>query len=190
MTEPGPPLREVSELLDACGIPYMVVGSSASSHHGSPRTTQNIDLVVEIGLDSFERLIATLDRDRFYVPEQSARDSVRDRSQFNLLDTRTGWKLDLIVRRDRRFSREEFSRRAPAVMNGVHVYVPSPEDTVLAKLEWAKSGGSERQIEGAAMVLAVSRDRIDHRYLDHWAPELGVTELLERARSLAEGPQP
>jgi hypothetical protein len=65
---------------------------------------------------------------------------------------------------------------------GVDLYIATAEDTVLAKLAWAAMGGSDRQVADAAAVLAVQGDRIDHEYLDRWAPELGVIDLLERAR--------
>ena len=67
-------------------------------------------------------------------------------------------------------------------MLGVEVCVASAEDTVLAKLEWAASGESDRQVADAAAVLAVGADALDHDYLDRWAAELGITELLARAR--------
>jgi hypothetical protein len=66
---------------------------------------------------------------------------------------------------------------------GVDVYVATAEDTVLAKLEWAAMGGSDRQVADAATVLAVRGSDIDDDYLDRWAAELGVTDLLERARA-------
>ncbi len=67
-------------------------------------------------------------------------------------------------------------------MLGVDVWLATAEDTVLAKLEWAAQGGSDRQVADAAAVLAVAGDGLDDGYLDEWAGRLGVTELLARAR--------
>ena len=57
------------------------------------------------------------------------------------------------------------------------VFVASPEDVVLSKLEWALRGGSERQLQDAAAVLAVQGDRLDVAYVELWAARLGVGAL-------------
>jgi hypothetical protein len=56
------------------------------------------------------------------------------------------------------------------------------EDTILAKLEWARSGQSERQLQDAAGIVAVSGAELDLDYLDRWADELGVRESWETIR--------
>jgi hypothetical protein len=94
-----------------------------------------------------------------------------------------GWKVDLVIRKDRPFSRSEFRRRVPARLLGVDVFVATAEDTVLAKLEWAAQGASDRQVANATAVLAVGGERLDGAYLDRWAAELGVVDLLARARA-------
>jgi hypothetical protein len=90
---------------------------------------------------------------------------------------------DLIIRKDRPFSQEEFSRRTPATALGIDVHLATAEDAVLAKLEWAAMGGSDRQVRDAATVLAVRAGDLDQDYLDRWASELGVADLLARART-------
>jgi hypothetical protein len=174
-------LRDVVRALDAAGVPYMLVGSFASASHGAPRATQDIDVVIDPTPEALDRFVAAFDSDSTYV-SPSAQAALTRRDQFNLIDTTTGWKVDLIIRRDRPFSLAEFARRRQARMLGVEVCVASAEDTVLAKLEWAASGESDRQVADAAAVLAVGADALDHDYLDHWAAELGITELLARAR--------
>ena len=39
------------------------------------------------------------------------------------------------------------------------------------------------EVVDAATVLAVGGDDLDHAYLDRWAAELGITDLLARARA-------
>lgn len=181
------PLAAIAALLDAAGIRFMVVGSLASTFHGPPRTTIDVDLVVEISESSLTSLLRLIDRDRFYVPDGLALEAVGSGGQFNIVDLETGWKIDLMVRRDRPFSREEFERRHLGVIEGVEVFVASAEDTVLAKLEWAVVGGSDRQITDAASVIAFTGERINDDYLDRWAIELGIVEALARARSESGG---
>ena len=70
-------------------------------------------------------------------------------------------------------------------MDGVDVFVASPEDTVLSKLEWAARGQSERELADASSVLAMAGETIDDAYLDRWASELGLQDLLAAARRAA-----
>ncbi len=78
---------------------------------------------------------------------QAVREALASRSMFSVVDVETGWKVDLIIRKDRPFSVVEFARRAPVVFCGVTVPVTSVEDLVLAKLEWARLGASARQLD-------------------------------------------
>lgn len=182
------PLGEVIGLLDAAAIPHMVVGSFASNQYGEGRTTWDLDLVVEVDQQAVTRLLEGISRDRFYVPEEAARRAGEHGGQFNLLDLRSEWKIDLMVRRDRPFNVQEFARRLPVVIAGVHVYVATPEDTVLSKLEWSKDSGSARQVEDVVGIIEEMGDLLDHDHLDRWAPELGVVELLAQARAMAVPP--
>lgn len=177
-------LRDVVAVLDAAGIRHMLAGSFASSLHGVARTTADIDLVIDPPASAIDRLLIGLDRDRFYVDEGVAR-SLRPGDQFNVIDTSTGWKVDLVHVRDRPFSKTEFARRGAANVLGVEVYVATAEDTVLAKLEWSKASDSARQVQDVVDLLRVRRGDLDEAYLDRWASELGLTTHLVAARRAA-----
>lgn len=177
-------LHTLVELLDASQINYMVAGSFASTYHGKPRTTQDIDIVVELQEGSLTTLLASLPEDQFYVSPEAARDALRWRRQFNIIDIGTGWKADLIVRKDRTFSRSEFGRRVAATILGIDTWIATPEDTLLAKLEWAKRSGSEKQLEDAGGIVEIVGDLLDTGYIDRWAPELGVASLWDEIRSI------
>jgi hypothetical protein len=179
------PLRRVLEALAANGIPHMVAGSFASTHHGVPRATHDVDLVIDPTREALERFVESLSPESFYVSPEAAREAFRRRGQFNVVDLATGWKIDLILRKDRPFSREEFARRVPAVVLGVKLFVASAEDTILAKLEWGRAAESERQLRDVVGVIEMQRERLDWAYLERWARELSVSALLERARAVA-----
>jgi Uncharacterised nucleotidyltransferase len=174
-------LRTIVDALDAARIPHMLVGSFASSVHGAPRTTQDIDLVIDPTPGGLRRFATTLESAGYYV-SPSALDALDRRDQFNAVDPVSGWKVDLMIRKERPFSRSEFDRRIETQVLGARVWLATSEDTVLAKLEWAAMGASDRQVADAATVLAVRGEAIDQDYLDRWAEELGVQDLLARAR--------
>jgi hypothetical protein len=112
-------LSAVVALLDGAEIPHMPAGSMASTFRGEPRMTRDVDMVIDPTLESIGRFVAALDRSRYYVDD--AVEAVRRRDMCNVIDTETGWKADLIVRKERLFSREEFGRRQP-VIGGVRLF--------------------------------------------------------------------
>ncbi|HMC64579.1 MAG TPA: hypothetical protein VKI65_06545 [Gemmataceae bacterium] len=122
----------------------------------------------------------------YYVGKESAHDALRNRSTFNIIDFQSGWKADLIVQKDRPFSREEFDRRKTENLSGLQVPIVSPEDVILSKLEWSKISESERQIRDALGVAVVQWKILDKEYLRKWAEELGVADRLEAVLRDAE----
>ena len=162
----------------------MIAGSLASTLHGEPRSTQDIDLVIDPTPEQLTTFVDRLDKDRFYVGD--AFGALGRRDQFNVTDVTTGWKVDLIVRKDRPFSQTEFDRRQPAVILGVSTAVASVEDTILAKLEWAKAGDSDRQRRDVTAMISVQRATLDTDYLRHWAEALDLTPELDAALRSAD----
>jgi len=168
--------RRFAVLLEAVGIPYRVTGSVAGICHGFPRGTQDIDILIDPTPASLDAFLNQLPEDRFYVSREAAHAALNQSGMFNVIEFDGGWKADLIVPRRRPFSRSEFDRRSTWDVDGRSVDVVTAEDLVLAKLEWARDGGSDRQLEDAAAILRVRRDELDHAYLELWVAELGVTE--------------
>jgi hypothetical protein len=175
-------LARIVTLLDRAGIPYMVTGSVASSHHGLPRMTHDADVVVDLEAASLERLLAALHAADLYVGVETARDALRARRQFNVIDPASGFKIDLIVLKDRPFSRVEFERRRPArLTDTLTASVATAEDSILSKLEWSrKAGESAQQLADAAGVVRMSSGSLDVGYIERWAEELGVLDLWRR----------
>ncbi|HSO36556.1 MAG TPA: hypothetical protein VLT33_28720 [Labilithrix sp.] len=178
-------LDRVAQLLAAAGIPFMVAGSFASTAHGLPRSTQNLDLVIDPpSAATFDALLASIPADRYYVDADAARDALRRRSMFNMIDLTSGWKIDLIVRKNRAFSRDEFARRTKMSVLGVSVFVASPEDTIVAKLEWSKlAGGSERQRRDVAGIVATIGAALDRPYMETWIRDLDLADEWEAAKT-------
>jgi hypothetical protein len=174
-------LLDVVEALVDLGVTYMIAGSFASNVHGVPRMTHDADLVVDLDESAARALVQRL-RTEFYVSQEAALEAVQQRRMFNALHLATGFKVDLVIRKDRPFSVEELRRRQPGDLAGRRVDFASAEDTILSKLEWAKLGGSSRHYDDALGVARLQRQRLDWDYLERWANEVGVAELLERVR--------
>lgn len=176
----GELLASIIGCLERARIPYMVTGSLASSYHGEPRATRDVDLVVDPEPEALAKLVDDLQSAGFYVDRDVALDALARRSQFNAIGPDAS-KVDFIIRRDRPFSREEFERRQPADLLGTAGYVTTAEDLVLAKLEWAAASGSDRQLADVAGILAIAGP-LDTAYVDRWAGVLGVDQAWRRLR--------
>ena len=174
-------LGEVVGRLERAGIPYMIVGSVASSTHGEPRGTYDVDIVIEPTPGQLEAFVASFGED-FYVSADTARDALIRKSMFNVIDPASGQKADLIVRGDAPFDVVEFGRRRRERVMDLEVELSTPEDVILSKLKWSKEAGSERQIRDALGVALAQWERLDQAYLDQWATTLSVKDLLDRVR--------
>ena len=182
----GDVFRRIVEHLDRRDIPYMLVGSFASTYFGASRTTYDLDIVIEAAPDPLRGLVADLQADEYYAELDAALDARQHESLFNVIDKATGWKIDLIFRKSRAFDQEEFRRRRPAKLYDIQLFIASAEDVIIAKLEWSKLGGSQRQIEDVAKVLTIQWKTLDQIYLSKWIEELELHEQWSAAKSCAE----
>ena len=173
--------------LDRLEIPYFVGGSLASSVHGLPRQTNDLDLVVDLPPDQVGVFCEALDP-AFYADPMAAQRAIEFNSAFNVIHLRAAVKFDLFPVGQNRFARSELARRRYATttlpgLENVEFAVASAEDTILAKLVWFRNGQetSDRQWHDILGVIHVQADRLDHAYLTEWASALGVADLLAKA---------
>ena len=180
-------LAPVVDVLERLGVRYHIGGSLASSTHGLPRSSADVDVIAELRPEHVDDLVAALDAD-YYVDGTHARDAIRSTTSFNLIHLDTMMKVDIFVSEAGEFPRQEQARARPESFGqgeSTRIFmVKSPEDLVLRKLLWYRAGGetSERQWSDVVGVLKIRGAQLDGSYLDQWATELQVADLLERAR--------
>jgi hypothetical protein len=179
MTSQNEFLNNIISALAKSEIPYMVSGSFASSFHGRPRATNDVDIVIDPAPNQLAAFVEFL-KVGYYVNADSARESLSKRTMFNVIDIEAGWKVDLIIRKDRPYSAGEFERKRKFPVGGSDLWVVSPEDAILSKLEWSKGHQSQQQFQDALGVVLVQADNLDFQYLQKWAKELGVMNELTR----------
>ena len=172
-------LKIVAEKLENCGIAYMIVGSFASNIHGKPRTTHDADMVIEIDELRLEKFVRALGND-FYFDVESAKDAIRSAFMCNALHYDTGFKIDFFIRKNEAFALSEFARREINDLLEHPCWFATAEDTILAKLEWSKMGESERQFNDAVNIAKVQGTNLDFNYLQRWAADLQIENLLNR----------
>jgi hypothetical protein len=175
-------LERLSAALDRIGIEYMLTGSFASSYYGVSRSTQDIDFVIQASLEQLKTFVEALGEGNYYVELEAAIQALRRRSMFNVIDLSTGWKADLIIRKARAFSEEEFRRRRRIELNRVPLFIASAEDIIIAKMEWAKMSASARQLDDVASILRLHWDTLDRPYLDKWTVSLELQPQWQETR--------
>jgi hypothetical protein len=179
-------LTPVIEALEKLRVAYHIGGSVASSLHGTPRSTNDVDVVADLEAQHVEPLCKEL-RGAYYAEPELAFEAIRHHSCFNLLHLATGYKGDIFVRGDSAYDRVSLQRNTRRQLEGSSgriFLVATPEDVLLRKLQWFRAGGetSDRQWRDVLGVMRAQAENLDHAYLDLWAPELEVDDLLARAR--------
>ncbi|MSU57967.1 MAG: hypothetical protein EXS35_07265 [Pedosphaera sp.] len=179
----------VVRAFDALGVDYLIGGSVASSLFGEPRLTVDADLVARLLSRHAEPLAKNL-AGEFYADPPAIIAAIQNQGSFNLIHLETMSKVDVFVNWRSPFGETQFSRRQKKSLGAVtpaELYFATAEDTVLAKLDWYRKGGeiSDRQWRDLLGVLKVQAGALDRDYLEHWAGELGVKDLLLRARQEA-----
>lgn len=183
---------QVIDAFEALGVPYLIGGSLASSIYGMPRATNDVDLVADVRPQHVDALLQALG-ESFGIEETAFRDAVTRQRALTLIHAELVEKVDVFLVGDDAWSRSQLARRTARPIlgsaGGRAAYCASAEDTVLSKLRWYRMGRevSERQWSDAVAILRVQAGTLDEGYLDRWADELGVADLLAKARDVAEG---
>lgn len=181
----------VASILEGLGIPYCVVGSLASSAHGIPRSTQDIDIVADLRQCDPMRLVDAF-ASLFYIDPDRVVDAIARGGSFNIIHLATMFKVDIFALLSEPPFLEEMNRRVAVPFGDVpdgKLWIASAEDTVVQKLRCFRLGGgiSNRQWQDVIEVLRVSSRRatLDKVYLQRQSAALGVGDLLETALAQA-----
>jgi hypothetical protein len=179
-------VQPVTRALDALGVTYFIGGSVASSAYGKARSTLDVDIVADLRHEHVAPLVEAL-RCEYYIDEQMIHDAIVRRSSANVIHLATMIKVDIFVLKTRGYDQEAVRRKRVDTLDEQHgsarVFLASPEDVILNKLEWFRlgSGISERQWGDVVGVIRVQGPSLDTAYLRRWATELGLSDLLADA---------
>ena len=173
----GEVLAEVARILNRLGIDWCLVGSYATSAHGEPRTTHDIDIQIVMSEADIVALVDALGED-YYADAESIVASFNAGLPHNLIHQETQDKIDLWPLKQEGYELTQFERRIRFMHLGEAAYVQTPEDAILSKLKWMQQAQSPRHLEDALGVVLATAERLDMPYLRKWAQHLGLSERL------------
>lgn len=175
----------VISTFEKLGIDYCIGGSVASSIYGVARTTIDVDMITNLSDQHIDLFFDAL-RLQYYIDKEVIREAIQEKTSFNIIHLDTMLKIDVFILKQRQFDQQAFSRRKkePIVpTEAVQLFVASAEDVILNKLEWYRLGRyvSERQWNDVIGILKVQGEHLDKKYLEKWAVQLGLSDLLKKA---------
>lgn len=179
--DPAELLAKIVEILSDLKIPYAITGGFAISVWGHPRSTNDIDIIVEMAEKNIKPLISkmTVIKKSIYADEDMVRDAMEHKSEFNFIDPDMGVKVDFFVLADNAYNKLKIKRAILRDVFGVtKAYFVSPEDLILSKLLWGKESSSWKQREDVKTVLNNSKIKLDYKYINGWAEKQGTLEIL------------
>lgn len=189
LPEPLAVTIQVTRVFERLNIPYLISGSLASTLHGMVRSTQDSDVIAEMRLEHVQPFVESL-QNEFFMDKEMIAESIQHNLSFNLIHRDTMFKVDVFIPQPRSFDQSQLARAQKQTFSledsEVSANFSSAEDTILSKLEWYRIGGeageaSERQWRDVLGVLKTRSGELDLHYLNKWAKELEVNDLLERA---------
>lgn len=176
--------RLVADVFEKLGVSYVVCGSLASSAHGMVRTTMDADLIADLRQEHISMFVEML-KDTFYIDDEMIRSAIEHRRSFNIIHLESMFKVDIFTPKQRQFDENQLSRRQETLLGEeqISLFILSPEDIILAKLEWYRLGGevSDQQWRDILGVLIIKQNQLDHQYMQQMADQMDTDDLLKRA---------
>ena len=173
-------LNIITETLNNHEIKYMISGSIAVNYYSIPRMTRDIDIVIELKMSDIEKFIEIFEND-FYLNNEVIKKETSKKGMFNLIHRDYFVKVDFILRKESEFKITEFSRKRKISIKDNPMWIVSPEDLILAKLDWAKESYSEIQLRDVQNLINSLKD-LDWVYINNWIKSLGLNDIYNKLK--------
>jgi hypothetical protein len=192
-------IKEIVSVLESMHVPYLIGGSVALAAWAAPRTTHDLDVVVDLPEGRIDEFCNQLPQARYFIDPDAMREAFKRRDEpglgmYSFLDRDTGIKIDLFPLRSSDAAQQTALKQGveAEVMEGVRAIVYAPGDLLIQKLRWYAASDSERQFRDSLSLLHADRTRsrplIDWDYIEHWAKRLGpkVQQAWTRVRDASK----
>lgn len=173
----------VVNILNQQNIPYFVTGALAVVYYGEPRTTHDIDLVIEISNKDIDILVKLFEQE-FSIDRVSIKAAIKEKSMFNAVHKDTGFKIDFWMVGDDAFYKKRFARRVHVYVLGTTMYLPTPEDVIVSKLEWFKMSEIDKHYFDALGVYRIQKGKLDVDYVDKWCTQKSTASIWKEIQAM------
>ena len=177
------PLAIFAPGLNALAVPWMTVGSIASSAYGERRTTLDLDVVAVVGKHHAARFQAAFPEADFYCPPAEvihAEAARAERGHFNLIHLHSVYKADIYLAIESEFERWAFANRRTVMAGETPVWLAPPEYVIIHKLEFFREGGSDKHLRDISGMLAVTE--IDCALIERAVATRGLLDAWGKCR--------
>jgi hypothetical protein len=173
---------ELHQIFESINIDYFVSGGVASSIHGEPRSTRDLDLVIEFKPNQIDLLVKTLEASGYYCPAGAVEDLQHGcGNMLNITHTETIANADIYITDNSPFAISQMQRRILVDLDGIPAFwIASAEDIILQKLRWGKGSKSEKQWRDVLGIIKLQAEILNYGYLTEWA------EILDLVVDLSE----
>ncbi len=158
-------LKTIIQFLQRQNISYMLSGSVALSIYTLPRSTRDFDFIVNLQSTDAESFLLTF-KEGYYCDVDAIKEAIANQGMFNIIDHASGFKADFVILKNEPFRQIEFERRIKIDLEGVPIYIVSPEDLLLSKLIWIQQLQSPIQMEDIENLALV--ENLDWEYIRTW----------------------
>jgi hypothetical protein len=171
-------LRIVAETCNGLNVRYLTVGSLATIAFGRPRFTNDIDVVIDLRPEHVEPFCRAFSGSEYYLSKAAVGEAIRKRTQFNIVHTTAGLKVDCFLPSDSEFDQSQLGRGVrKQVTEDFAAVFGSPEDVIVKKMEYYQIGESEKHLRDIEGVLEISGDLVDRDYIQKWAEQKGLGQI-------------
>lgn len=171
-------IKKVTQDFENKNIPYMLTGGIAVDYYGRPRFTHDVDIIVQIKISDAGELEGIFEQE-FYVAAEGIIDAIEHKTMFNLIHLETGFKVDCWILKDDEYSLTAFRRRRKAVIFDKEIFISSPEDLIISKLDWYKQSDAKKHYDDVLGIFQIQAGKLDLDYIREWAKKLSVVDTVE-----------
>jgi hypothetical protein len=167
------------DLCESLDAEYMVTGALAFNFYGIPRSTKDVDLVIDVSNPSaLSSIIKGLEPAISFGGQVQFDTITWGKRHIGRPVGTTALSIELFELFDDPFVMSQFKRRVqiPSAQLNRKMHIPTAEDVVVQKLRWARP----KDLEDARDVLAVQDPaRLDMAHVEKWCTEHGTIERLK-----------
>jgi hypothetical protein len=186
-------VRQVLDALRAADVTYLIGGAVALWAWGEPRTTADLDLVIDLPVESMATLSSELEKRDMLVPADIMLDLwLEDGADLPIsaIHMTSGYKAEMFLLKPGDALREAGLGRRRLVDLGPalgEVYVHSPEDLILNKLRFYRISQQTKHVRDIASIVLYQAEALDATYIERWVQALSLAdEWHEIQRRIAE----